>query len=81
VIANEVADPQRRSPVSFEILHRALVFLSLSPRGEGSEITPSPRPRVDLARVEPILTGLQFSDHSAASGLTPLRNGGGSLES
>ena len=57
------AAPWGLSPASFEILHSALVFLSLRPGGEGAEITPSPGPRVDLARIEPILTGLQFSDH------------------
>jgi len=71
-IADDIVNAKPgRSPASFEILHRALVFLSLGPRGEGAEITPSPRPRVDLARVEPILTGLQFSDHSPASRLIP----------
>ena len=46
-----------------EILNCLLVFLGRSFRLECAEISSFTRFRILLSRVQPILTGLQFSDH------------------
>jgi hypothetical protein len=46
------------SPPPLEILHRAFVPLSLCSRAKRPEIASSPGPRIDLASVQPIPTGL-----------------------
>ena len=60
----------------FEILNRAFVFLRCSLRVEGAEISSFADPRIFLARVEPILAGLQFSNHAKViSNYSPLFGG------
>src|SRR5262249_3853969 len=46
-----------------EILHGALVLFGGRTRFERAEIAPSTGLRIDLARIEPVLAGLQLADH------------------
>lgn len=47
----------------FEILNSAFVFFCPCPRAEGSEVLALSGLRIRFARIEPVLTGLQLSDH------------------
>jgi len=49
----------------FEILDRSLVFLGLFAGGEGSQVSPLLRLRVDIARVDTKLAVLKFANHPA----------------
>jgi transporter family-2 protein len=51
----------------FEMLHGALVLFRRGARFEGAQIAALARLRIDLARIEPVLAGLQFPDHGFAS--------------
>jgi hypothetical protein len=53
------------SRVSLEILHSALVLFSGFPRIECAKVPPPIRPRVDLARIQPILAGFELAYHAA----------------
>jgi hypothetical protein len=53
--------------VSFEVLHRALMFLGCCPRTERTQVSPLAGLGVRLARIEPILAGLEFSYHDLHS--------------
>src|ERR1700688_1105992 len=46
-----------------EILHVAFVLLRRLLAGESAEIAPPAGARIFLARVEPVLAGLEFADH------------------
>src|SRR6185437_9621840 len=61
---------KRISPLSvpLEILHGTLVPFGRSARFEGAEITAPAGLRIDLARVEPVLTGSQLADHDGPPG-------------
>src|SRR5262245_21981388 len=48
---------------ALEILHAALVLLCLCPGRKRAQIAPATGLRVDLARVEPVLAGLELADH------------------
>ena len=48
----------------FEILNRAFVFLRCRLAVERAEISSFADSRIFLARVEPILAGLQFPNHA-----------------
>jgi len=54
------------SRVSLEILHGTLVLLSGLASIECAKIPPPIRPRVDLARIQPILSGFELSYHAAS---------------
>src|SRR3981189_2425529 len=49
--------------VTLEILHCTLVLLCFSTRRESAQIAAPPSFWVDLSRIEPIATRLQFTDH------------------
>jgi hypothetical protein len=51
----------------FEILNRAFVFLRRSLAVERAEIFSLARSRIFLARIQPILGGLQFPNHAASN--------------
>jgi hypothetical protein len=50
---------------ALEELHVAFMLLGLFQRRKRAEISPLARTRVDLSRIEPILTGLEFADHGS----------------
>ena len=52
----------------FEILNRAFVFLRCIPAVERAEIFSFTRSRIFLARIQPILPGLQFPNHNDSLG-------------
>jgi hypothetical protein len=52
-----------RESMTFEVLHRLLVFLRRSLCREGAEISSFARFRIFLSRIEPILARFQFPDH------------------
>jgi hypothetical protein len=52
-----------RESMTFEGLHRLLVFLRRRPCLERAEISALPGFRIFLARIEPILARFQFPDH------------------
>src|SRR6266498_307987 len=52
-----------QSPFSFEELYRAFVLFCPFPRVKGAEVFPLAGLRIYLARIETVLTGLQFSNH------------------
>jgi hypothetical protein len=47
----------------FEELDRPLVFLGRAARLERAQVSPAAALRVNVSRVESILSGLQFADH------------------
>jgi hypothetical protein len=51
------------SPFTFEVLYRAFVLFRRFPRVEGAEVFPLAGLRIYFARIEPVFTGLQFSNH------------------
>ena len=51
-----------------EILNRAFVFFRRSLAVEGTEIFSLTRSRIFLARIQPILPGLQFPNHNDSLG-------------
>ena len=53
------------SSVSLEILHGALVLFSGFARIECAKVPPVTRPRVDLARIQPILSRFKLAYHVA----------------
>jgi len=53
------------SRLSLEILHGALVLLSGLASIECAKVPPPIRPRVDLARIQPILSGFELAYHAA----------------
>jgi len=53
------------SRASLEILHGALVLLSGLARVECAKVPPPLRPRVDLARIQPIFAGFELAYHAA----------------
>lgn len=48
---------------TFEVLYRSFVLFRPFPRVEGAEIFSLAGLRIYLPRIEPVLTGFQFSDH------------------
>jgi hypothetical protein len=53
------------SRMSLEILHGALVLLSGLARIECAKVPPPIRPRIELARIQPILAGFELAYHAA----------------
>ena len=49
--------------VPLEILNGALVLFRGRPTAERTKISAFSRPRIDLARVEPVLAGFEFPNH------------------
>jgi hypothetical protein len=58
-------DTSSRSRASLEILDGALVLLSGRARIERAKVSPTIRSRVDLARIQSILAGIEFAYHAA----------------
>src|SRR2546423_1832336 len=54
---------RNRSSAPLEELHLALVLSGFFVRAEGAEVPAFARLRIDLARIEPILTRLEFANH------------------
>src|ERR1700730_5989029 len=52
--------------MSFEILYGAFVLLGGSARLEGSKVAAPAGLRIDLAGIEPVFAGSQFTDHRSA---------------
>jgi hypothetical protein len=52
------------SRASLEILHGALVLVSGLARIECAKVPPPIRPRVNLARIQPILAGFELAYHT-----------------
>jgi hypothetical protein len=50
--------------VALEVLHGALVFLGRGARRECAEIAAPARFRIQLARIQPELSGREFADHA-----------------
>src|SRR5262249_48459002 len=53
--------------VPLEVLHLALVLLRRTFAGEGCEVAPLAGAWTFLARIEPVLAGLEFADHGPIS--------------
>ena len=49
--------------MAFEILNVALVLLSGRPGTEGAQVPTFTCTGIDLARIEPVVTGSQLADH------------------
>jgi len=60
-----------RSTLALEVLHGAFMGFSRLPCAEGSQVAPFSSLRVLLTRVQPVFSGLQFSNHFEP--LNPLR--------
>jgi hypothetical protein len=54
------------SRASLKILHGALVLFSGLARIECAKVPPTIRPRIDLARIQPILAGFELTYHAAS---------------
>ncbi len=52
-----------QSPFTFEVLYCAFVLFRPFPRVEGAEVLPLAGLRIYFARIEPVLAGLQLSNH------------------
>lgn len=60
-------DPKKANSMPLEILHGALVLLGRGARGKGAEIAPFACLRILLARIQPVLSGRELSDHGVFS--------------
>jgi hypothetical protein len=59
----EYGSPVRSSPFTFEVLYCAFVLFGTFAGIERAEVLPLAGLRIYFARIEPVLTGLQLSDH------------------
>src|SRR5262249_45653575 len=63
LVGQQACSSGARRLVPFEELDVAFVFLSLRACGKRAEVAALARRRVHFPRIEPVLAGLEFSDH------------------